>query len=201
MSLLQKVKSGMGSPNWSVLMVDIHLQKLLWAYCPGHAGVKGNDRADRLAGKATFTSGLLTSTFKNSCGCTALDMPEWRETTEQTDWQAKQPSQVACFSENLKCWEAWDTTCRHKAKDITPSTAWRSEAWKEEAPDDLPWKDERGPSSIRLTLEPFQRQCQGNFWETGRSACGLFWVHRYHPELNWTESLFYASVGGAFENS
>ena len=39
-------------------MVDIHLQKLLWVYCPGHAGVKGNDRADRLAGKATLTSGL-----------------------------------------------------------------------------------------------------------------------------------------------
>ena len=40
-------------------MVDIHFQKLLWAYCTGHAGVKGNDRADRLAGKATITSGLL----------------------------------------------------------------------------------------------------------------------------------------------
>ena len=42
-------------------MVDIHLRKLLWVYCPGHAGVrvKGNDRADRLAGKAALTSGLL----------------------------------------------------------------------------------------------------------------------------------------------
>ena len=37
-SLLQKVKSGMGSPDWNVLMVR--------------------------------------STFENSCGCTALDMPE-----------------------------------------------------------------------------------------------------------------------------
>ena len=27
-------------------------------YCPGHAGVNGNDRADRLAGKATITGGL-----------------------------------------------------------------------------------------------------------------------------------------------
>ena len=27
-------------------------------YCPGHAGVKGNDRADRLAGKTTITGGL-----------------------------------------------------------------------------------------------------------------------------------------------
>ena len=40
-------------------MVNIHLQKLLWVYCPGHAGVKGNDRADRLVGIATLTSGLL----------------------------------------------------------------------------------------------------------------------------------------------
>ena len=37
-------------------MVDRHLRKLLWVYCPGHAGVKG---ADRQAGKATLTSGLL----------------------------------------------------------------------------------------------------------------------------------------------
>ena len=57
-SLLPKVKSGMGSPDWNVSMVDIHLRKLLWVYCPGHAGVKGNDRADRLAGKATITSGM-----------------------------------------------------------------------------------------------------------------------------------------------
>ena len=63
--------------------------------CPENAGVKGNDRAHRLA--------------------------------------AKQPSHVACFSEDLKCWEAWDTTCGHKAKDITTSIAWRREAWKEEA--------------------------------------------------------------------
>ena len=31
----------------------------IWVYCPGYAGVKGNDRADRLAGKATLTNGLL----------------------------------------------------------------------------------------------------------------------------------------------
>ena len=49
----------MGIPDRNASMVDIHLRKLLWVYCPGHAGVKGNDRADRLAGKATLTSGLL----------------------------------------------------------------------------------------------------------------------------------------------
>ena len=35
-----------------------HLRRILWVYCPGHAWVKGNDRADRLAGKATITCGL-----------------------------------------------------------------------------------------------------------------------------------------------
>ena len=49
MILQQKVKSGMGRPDWNVSMVDIHLRKLLWVYCPGRAVMKGNDRADRLA--------------------------------------------------------------------------------------------------------------------------------------------------------
>ena len=128
-----------------------------------------------------------TSTFENSTGCTALDMPEWREMNERIDWRVDQPSQMASFSDDLKCWGAWDTTCRHKAKDITPSIAWRRGAWKEEVLDDLPWKDERGPSSVRRTVEPFQRQRWGNFWETGWSAYGLFRAHRYHLELIWTE--------------
>ena len=41
---------------------------------------------------------------------------------------------------------------------MTPSIAWRREAWKEEALDNLFLKDERGPSSIRRALELFQRQ-------------------------------------------
>ena len=114
-------------------------------------------------------------------------MPEWRETTEQIDWRAKQPSQVACFSEARKCCGAWDTTCGHKAKDITQSIAWRREAWKAGALDDLLWKDERRPSSIRRTLEPYQRHRWGNFRETGWSAYGLFRAHIYHAELNWPE--------------
>ena len=57
----------------------------------------------------------------------------------------------------LQCWEAWDTISGHKDNCITPSIAWRREAWKEEVLDDLPWKDERGPSSVRRTLGPFQR--------------------------------------------
>ena len=61
------------------------------------------------------------------------------------DWVKK----MALFSDDLKCWGAWDTTCPHKAKDSTPSIAWRREAWKEEV-------------SITRTLEPFERQPWGN---------------------------------------
>ena len=39
-------------------MTNLDMQKLLWVYWPGHAGVKGNERADRLAGNATTTTGL-----------------------------------------------------------------------------------------------------------------------------------------------
>ena len=56
----------MESPDWNESMVNIHLYKKiknktkkLRVYCPGHVRVKGNDRADRLAGTATLTSGLL----------------------------------------------------------------------------------------------------------------------------------------------
>ena len=41
------------------VMVDSHLRNLQWVYYAGHAGVEGNDRAERLAGKAAITSILL----------------------------------------------------------------------------------------------------------------------------------------------
>ena len=39
----------MGNPDWNVSMVDVHLRKHLWLYCPGHAGVMGTNQAHRLA--------------------------------------------------------------------------------------------------------------------------------------------------------
>ena len=58
MNLLQKAESGMGCPDWHAAMHSLRLQRLLWIYCPGHAGVSGNERADRLASTADITSGL-----------------------------------------------------------------------------------------------------------------------------------------------
>ena len=57
-NLLQKVESGIGCPDWHTAMHSLRLQRLLWTYCPGHAGVSGNERADRLASTTDITSGL-----------------------------------------------------------------------------------------------------------------------------------------------
>ena len=58
MNLLQKIESGMGCLDWHTAMHSLRLQRLLWIYCPGHAGVSRNERADRLASTADITSGL-----------------------------------------------------------------------------------------------------------------------------------------------
>ena len=57
-NLLLKLESGMGCPDWHTAMHSLWLQRLLWIYCPGHAGVCGNERAERLASTADMTSGL-----------------------------------------------------------------------------------------------------------------------------------------------
>ena len=134
--------------------------KTLWVYCPGHAGVKGNDWADRLAGKATLTSGLL------------LRRSEVLRSLRHYLWTQNQGHYT------------------------TRLIAWRRDALKEGVLGNFPWKDQRGPGhhQIRWTLELFQRQCWGNFWEMGLSRYGLFWAHRYHPELNWTVETKMLSV-------
>ena len=48
----------MSCPNWHTAMRSLWLQRLLLIYCPGHAGVSGNERAGRLASTADITSGL-----------------------------------------------------------------------------------------------------------------------------------------------
>ena len=82
-----------------------------------------------------------TSIFGNSC-CRMYcpGHAEVKEMTEQTDWREKQPSQMVCVAEDVMCWGAWDTTCGHKAKDITPSIAWRRDACQEEALYNIPWE-------------------------------------------------------------
>ena len=58
------------------------------------------------------------------CSSVTLDIPERREMTKQIDWRAKQPSQVACFSEDRKYWGAWYITCGYNAKRIGTTLNW-----------------------------------------------------------------------------
>ena len=55
MNFMKKVKSGMGCPDWHTDMHGLRLQRLLRIYCPGHVGVSGNERADRLASTVDIT--------------------------------------------------------------------------------------------------------------------------------------------------
>ena len=48
----------MSCPDRQEAMHSLRLHSLLWVYCPGHTGVGGNERADRLASTADITSDL-----------------------------------------------------------------------------------------------------------------------------------------------
>ena len=142
---------------------------------------------------------LSTSTFENSCGCTALDMPEWREMTEQVDWRENQPSQMACILEDPRVLrslrhylqaqsQGHHTICHLEERGVERGSARRSSL-----------KGRERPSSVRQTLEPFQRQRWGNFWETGWKAYGLFRARRYHLEPKGASlSLFQLKLSQPF---
>ena len=131
------------------------------------------------------TCQCLTYIFKNSCGFTALDMPEWREMIEQIDWWAKQSSQVA-----EKIWSAdeletlpagtkpmathlWSPGGERGAnmKCSRWSTQWSSiKAWERAIVNQIVWK---------VTLEKFLRDGWGRVQM-------VFSVH-IDIILKWTE--------------
>ena len=135
--------SGMGSPGSNMSMVDIHLRKLLWVY--SHTGVKGLDRADRLAGKkATFTN---DPAHRLAGKATLTNDPAHRlagNATLTNDRAHRLAGKAALTNgpahrlAGKAALTSGDTTCGDKPEDITPSIGWRREAWKEKALDDLP---------------------------------------------------------------
>ena len=44
MNMIENIKAETGSPDWQKPTINLDIQKVQWVYCPGHAGVKGNDR-------------------------------------------------------------------------------------------------------------------------------------------------------------
>jgi len=59
--LLKKLEAGYIKPEWVRCIENSRLVRLTWIFTPGHAGVRGNERADMLAGDATIRDDLCWS--------------------------------------------------------------------------------------------------------------------------------------------
>ena len=58
MSTLEKIRGGSLYADWFATIQQSQMMRLQWIFCPGHAGVCGNERADKLAGSAAIEGGL-----------------------------------------------------------------------------------------------------------------------------------------------
>ena len=141
---------------------------LLCVYCPGHARMKGNDRADRRASKATLTSGL------------PLGRSEVLRSLRHYLWAQSQGHHTIDHLEERGVERGGARRCSMKGREGMEKGSAR---WpflnklKEQ---------ERAIISKRQT-ELFQRHFGGSFWEMGWSTYGLFWTRRFHLEPDWTE--------------
>ena len=66
LSTLEKVRQGNLHTDWYPLFKNNGIRRIIWIYCPGHAGVKGNETADRLAGSVQLTPGMQVLLDKNA---------------------------------------------------------------------------------------------------------------------------------------
>ena len=54
MSTLEKIRKACLHAEWKRAIEQSKLTRVVWIFCPGHAGVRGNERADELAGQAAL---------------------------------------------------------------------------------------------------------------------------------------------------
>ena len=69
----------------------------------------------------------------------------------------------------------------------TDLISWRREAWKEEALDDLPWKDKRGTIINQTNTGTASKAMWGKLLWNGVKRILAFSNVNYHLELNWTQ--------------
>ena len=55
---LEKVRQGNLHADWVSLINQSSIQRIVWIYCPGHTGVKGNEVSDRLAGNVEINENV-----------------------------------------------------------------------------------------------------------------------------------------------
>ena len=57
-SALRKIEQRWLRTEWLQSIKETRLQAITWIFCPGHAGVKGNEAADNLAGQALIENDI-----------------------------------------------------------------------------------------------------------------------------------------------
>ena len=132
-SLLENVNSTLKSKDWYRVSVSQPPSKnLMYTYnSPGYARVQGSERADRLAEKATKTSDLcLGSSEVLRSTRHYLRVQSLKDTTLSIAWSREAQKEEALKRSSLKGRERAIVNQRKRSKD-------------------LPWKDEKGPSSVR----------------------------------------------------
>ena len=56
--MLSKVEKGMFREEWLASLQKSQIVRIVWIFCPGHAGLLVNEQADRLAGNAPLGGSL-----------------------------------------------------------------------------------------------------------------------------------------------
>ena len=109
-----------------------------------------------------------------------------RQNTTWNDWADGQSNHLKWLaSQKVMCWGAWAATCRHKAKDITPSVTRRREAW---ATGSTLWTSLKCKRAIvnQMNIGTVLRAVLGKLLRDEERTVKnfFFWVHRYYLELN-----------------
>ena len=69
--------------DWIELIREGGIEMLYWIFCPGHAGVIGNERADTLAGQAPISGDLTLdppTVLANVNECLLMHVPDLLQT-------------------------------------------------------------------------------------------------------------------------
>ena len=83
MSTLSKIQRGQIYTDWVGPIFCSRLKKLTWLFCPGHADVRGNERADWLAGSAQPGDARLLLDTRTVLGLVRKELQ--RHTSDQSD--------------------------------------------------------------------------------------------------------------------
>ena len=83
-SVLTKIDNGQLRAEWLEALVGTGIQSLTWIFCPGHCGVKGNERADQLVNSAASDE-----TFRRDKAEIAKQLTEFYQREEEASQEER----------------------------------------------------------------------------------------------------------------